>query len=167
MRKSVKRAVIAGTALAVVAGGATAAYAQWLANGSGKAHSKAGTAVALETVEATPTKLLYPGVTADSAITISNDNPYPVNVTTVSLAGSIAVSNASGECHNTGVYFGDFSESRISKGETFSVNFLVPANSDASFTLPKSVHMTGASQDGCQGASFSFPVSLQGASAAE
>ena len=40
----------------------------------------------------------------------------------------------------------------------------VPANSSATFTLAGVVHMSNASDNSCQGAVFTIPVSLAGAS---
>jgi hypothetical protein len=82
MRKSVKRAVVIGTTLAV-AGVAGAAWASWVASGDGTASAQAGTASELTTNVVTTDATLFPGVTGDSTISINNPNPYPVKVTSI------------------------------------------------------------------------------------
>jgi hypothetical protein len=55
---------------------------------------------------------------------------------------------------STGVTFTD------QHGQTLDVG----ANSSATFSLPNVVHMSNASDNACQGAVFTFPVSLVGGS---
>jgi hypothetical protein len=169
MRKTVKRAVVVGTALALTAGGATAAWAAWNATGNGNAHAKAGTAVALETAQVSTGATLYPGVTGDSVIKVVNKNPYPVQLNTVTWAPSDGVQADIAACNNTGVYFGDFSTNTIGSNGVLNVasrTLVVPAKGSAKFELPDSVRMINNSQDECQGASFSIKVALSGVSAA-
>ena len=167
MRKSVKRAVVIGTTLAV-AGVASAAWASWLANGDGAAYAKAGTAQVLTTNVVTTDATLYPGVTGDSVISINNPSPYPVEITTVTWNPSDGVQAtpvAGSTCNNTGVYFGDFSQNNIGSGGVLSnLHLDIDANSSAEFVLPKTVHMINNSEDGCQGATFSIKVHVTGES---
>src|SRR3954468_12831832 len=67
-------------------------YAAWTTNGSGSAYAKAGTASALSTVDvsASTTATLYPGVSGDVLIKVSNPNPFPVVVSGVALNGTSA-----------------------------------------------------------------------------
>jgi hypothetical protein len=129
------------------------AFAAWNAGGTGSGYAKATTAQALSTVAATTTAQLYPGGTADVEITIHNPNPYPVSVTSISGNGAITSDKGAACNASTGVTYTD-------RTGTFNV----AANADASFTLTGAVAMSNASDNACQGAVFTVPVSLTGAS---
>ncbi|WP_250001460.1 hypothetical protein [Actinoplanes sp. M2I2] len=168
MRKSVKRAVVIVSALAVT-GVASAAWASWLANGSGNAYAEAETAKALVISEASTTATLYPGATGDATIKIGNPNKYPVRVDTLQWTPADGVQVArvqpGSTCNNTGVYFGDFSAGPIgTNGLLSGLELDLGAGETKTFTLPKAVHMINNSEDGCQGAVFSIKVKATGAS---
>lgn len=168
MRKSVKRAVVIGTTLAV-AGVAGAAWASWVANGDGTASAKAGTAQELTTNVVTTDATLYPGVTGDSKISINNPNSYPVKVTSITWTPSdgVQATPVDGKsCNNTGVYFGDFSNDNNvgSNGVLSNLDLEIGKGTSAEFVLPDSVHMINNSEDGCQGATFSIKVHVTGVS---
>lgn len=138
----------------IVLVGATAAYAAWTTNGTGTASAKAGTASPLTTTAAAvTTNLLFPGGTGDVKITINNPNPYNVRITQVAGSGTITAAGGTGTCTTTGVTF-----------TTQTGTYDVSANSSATFTLAGAAAMSTASQDGCQGATFTIPVALTGAS---
>ena len=135
---------------------ASVAFAAWTATGSGSGYAEATSAQALTTVDvsASTTATLYPGATGDLLLRIANPNPYPVTVTDVAGSGAI-VSNSGAACTaSTGVTFTDQS------GLTLNV----PASGAATFTLSGSVAMSNASHTSCQGAIFTIPVTLSGAS---
>jgi hypothetical protein len=145
------------TGIFVVSAASTAglAFAAWNTTGSGNATARAVSAQVLTTVDATASTgaTLYPGATGDARLTINNPNPYAVRVT--SIAGNGAITSDKGAACNasTGVAF-------TSPTGTFDV----PAASAASFTLAGAVAMTNASDNACQGAVFTIPVTLTGAS---
>ena len=149
-----KAFIVAAAAVLVVAVGV--AYAAWTAGGSGSGYAKATTAQALSTldVSATTSATLYPGATGDLKLEIDNPNPYPVRITSVSGSGAITSDKGAACNASTGVTFSNQS------GLTLDV----PASSSASFTLSGSVAMSNASDNSCQGAVFTVPVSLSGAS---
>jgi hypothetical protein len=133
-------------------------YAAWTATGGGSGYARADTAEALTTVDvsATTSATLYPGADGDVSIEISNPNPYPVDVTgdgtiTADAGHSTCGSDAG---HPTGVTFTD------QTGQTISV----AANDSTQTTLTNAAHMSNASDDSCQGATFTIPVSLSGQS---
>jgi hypothetical protein len=154
-------AAVATTAALVVA---CIAVAAWLTSGSGSGYAKAGTAQALSTLDASASTsaTLYPGASGDVTLKVSNPNPFPVRVSGVSLNGTnadIAADAGHASCSPTGVSF-------TSPG---SVSLDVPAksggtNGSATATLSGAVSMSNASADGCQGATFTIPVTLSGAS---
>ena len=130
------------------------AVAAWLANGTGSGTAKAVTAGELTTVDASAssTASLYPGGTGGVTLRINNPNPYPVRVTAVAGSGAITASGGTGTCTTTGVSFVD------STGLTLDV----AANTATTFTLANAASMTNASDNGCQGAVFTIPVTLTG-----
>ena len=136
-------------------------YAAWTSAGNGTGVAKASTAQALTTVTATASAGLYPGATAALSLQVSNPNPYPVTVTDVTGNGTITADASHSTCgqdgtHPTGVTYTD----------QHNLSIAVPANGTASVSVSNSVHMSNASDNSCQGATFTIPVSLTGASAA-
>jgi hypothetical protein len=139
-------------------------FAAWLTSGSGSGYAKAGTSQGLSTLDASAstTATLYPGVSGDVTIRVSNPNPFPVRVTSVSLNGTnadIAPDSGHASCSPTGVSFTNQTGLSID----------VPAksggtNGTATATLTGAASMSNASADGCQGATFTIPVNLSGAS---
>jgi hypothetical protein len=134
-------------------------YAAWTTSGGGSGYAKADTAQALSTVDvsASTAATLYPGADGDVEIRITNPNPYPVEVTSVTANGAIAADPGHSTCgsdagHPTGVTFTDQTGQAIDVG----------ANASASTTLADAAHMSNASDDSCQGATFTIPVALSG-----
>lgn len=155
MKKSTRRGAIA-TFVLLVALGASVAFAAWTTNGTGDGSARATSAQALTTVDvsATTPATLYPGATGDLRLRINNPNPYPVRVTAVAGNGTIT-SDAGAACNaSTGVTFTN------QTGLTLDV----AANTASTFTLSGAVAMSNASHTSCQGAVFTVPVTLTGAS---
>jgi hypothetical protein len=156
MRKRVsKKLAVVTTMVAFASVGLV--YAAWTTNGSGSGYAKAGTAQALTTVDvsASTTATLYPGGPAgDVTIRISNPNSYPVTVTGVSGNGAITADAGHASCTTTGVTFTDKT----------GLSIAVPANGATTYTLTGAASMSNASVNGCQGATFTIPVTLSGAS---
>jgi hypothetical protein len=142
------------TVLALAAVGLV--YAAWTTNGSGSGYAKAGTAQALTTVDvsATTSASLYPGTSGDVKLQINNPNPYAVRVTAVSGNGTITADAGHSGCTTTGVSFANQS----------SLTIDIAANSSTTSTLTGAASMSNASLNACQGATFTIPVSLTGAS---
>jgi hypothetical protein len=154
MKISRKLSVGALFAGAMLAG--SIAFAAWTATGSGSGYAKATNAQALTTVDvsASTSATLYPGATGDVQLSIHNPNPYPVTVTDVVGSGAIDSDTTAACDSSTGVTFNDQS----------ALTLDVPAASDATFTLAGSVEMDNSSHTSCQGAVFTIPVTLTGAS---
>lgn len=157
--------VIALTVAAVAAlSTAGLVSAAWLANGSGSGYAKAGSSQALTTVDASAstTATLYPGVSGDVTVKVSNPNPFPVRVTGVSLNGtaaSITADAGHASCSPTGMSFTN------QTGLTIDVPAKAGAtNGSVTTTLSGAAAMSNASADGCQGATFTIPVNLTAAS---
>jgi hypothetical protein len=153
-----KRTFVSGTVAVLVLGVVGLVYAAWTTNGSGSGYAKAGSSQALTTVDvsASTSATLYPGVTGDVLLKINNPNPYPVKVTDVTGNGTITVDGAhAAGCVTTGVTFTNQTGKSIE----------VPAGTATQVTLTGAAKMSSASDNGCQGATFTIPVSLTGASA--
>lgn len=142
--------------LAIGAAGAlaaTAAFAAWTVGGGGTGTATATTAGNLTTSVATTTAALYPGITgADLYLTVNNPNPFPVTVTSVNANGAATADAGHPTCVTTGVTF-----------TTTAVSQVIPASSSSSFTVA-GVAMSNASDNGCQGATFTVPVTFTAAS---
>ena len=151
MLRPTKKFVVAGGVVAsMLASGV--AWAAWTADGTGNGYAKATTAQVLTTSTATASPQLYPGGSGDVKVTINNPNPYAVNVTSITGNGAITADLAG--CTTTGVSF---------TNKTGSWN--VAANGSSTVTLTGAASMSNASDNACQGAVFTIPVSLSGASA--
>ena len=150
------RRLTAGSLLFGILAVATVAYAAWTASGSGQGYAKAGTAQGLTTVDvsASTAATLYPGGTGNVLLRINNPNPYPVRVTSVSGNGTVTSDKGAACDTSTGVTFTN------QTGLTLDI----PATSAATFTLTGAVAMSNSSDNTCQGAVFTIPVSLSGAS---
>lgn len=137
--------------------GAGIAFAAWTANGTGSGTAKATSAQALSTeAVAITTGDLYPGATGDVKIKIVNPNPYNVTVTSIAGNGTITSDNGTCTTNGTGVAFTNQTGLSLS----------VPASSSATFTLADAASMSNASDNSCQGATFTIPVTITGASSA-
>jgi hypothetical protein len=151
-----KKVLIALATVAAVSVTAFAAAA-WLSGGSGAAYSTADTAKDLTTgdISATVKADLYPGASAAASIEIVNPNPYPIRITNVKGNGAVTPDSAhAAGCVTTGVSFADQSGLTID----------IPANGSTQAELAGAVSMTNASDNGCQGAKFTIPVTFTGGS---
>lgn len=150
-----KRLISAGITV-IVLGVVGLVYAAWTTSGSGSGYAKAQSAQALTTVDvsASTAATLYPGASGDVQIRVSNPNAYPVRVTGVTGNGAITADSGHPGCVTTGVSFAD------QTGLTLDVS----ANGTADRTFTGAASMSNASDNGCQGATFTIPVSLTGAS---
>src|SRR5262245_36677092 len=156
MKSKMTRRGALATLVLLIALGASVAFAAWTTNGNGDGSARATSSQALTTVDvsATTPATLYPGATGDLRLRINNPNPYPVRVTAVSGNGTIT-SDAGAACNaSTGVTFTNQTGLALD----------VAAGSAATFTLSGSVAMSNASHTSCQGAVFTVPVTLTGAS---
>lgn len=156
MQSTRKRRLVGGGITLVVLVAAGLAYAAWTASGTGSGYAKATTAEALTTVDASASAApeLYPGGQGDVVVRIANPNDYPVEVDDITGDGAITASGGIGTCDTTGVSFTDQTGQNID----------VPANDETEVTLNNAASMSNASENGCQGATFTIPVSLTGAS---
>ena len=133
------------------------AFAAWTANGSGSGSAQAGTSAALTTdAYATTADALIPGGSGDVTLKILNSNAFPVAVSAINANGAVTSNDAS--CTVSGVSFAN--QSAPTEGWT------VPANGHLNVKLADAASMSNASQNACQGDTFTIPVTILGQSAA-
>jgi hypothetical protein len=169
LRNTWKRPLIGGAIAVLVLGVVGLVYAAWTSTGSGSGYAKATSSQALTTVDvsASTTATLYPGADGDLLLKIHNPNPYPVQVTDVTGNGTITADASHSTCgsdgsHPTGVTYTNQTGLTINvpNASTDSGD----GNGNKQVTLSGSVHMSNSSDNSCQGATFTVPVSLSGAS---
>ncbi|WP_439660552.1 hypothetical protein ACSHWB_02980 [Lentzea sp. HUAS TT2] len=135
-RRYVRRGLIVFVVMTAALGSGVA-YAAWTSSGTGSATTKAGTALApVVAGGAVTTGLLYPGLSGDAVVTVSNPNPYPVTVTSIASTGT-------GTC---GVTF----------AERFPGTQLAAHSAPVAITF--SVTMAQNAPNNCQGVAIDVPV---------
>ncbi|MET3203660.1 hypothetical protein [Arthrobacter sp. UYEF13] len=162
--KKTSRRLAAKTAAATVTlclvTGVGGAYAYWVTVGAGSGAATNGT-MATVTVEAlvagdTPQTTLVPGGTADVAVRALNPNGHAVRVYAIRGNGAATADTSHPGCTTpgTGVTF-------VEPAAPLAPIITIPANSSVLITLPGAATMSTASLSGCQGATFSLPVTLE------
>jgi hypothetical protein len=154
--RRIPKSLVVLTITGITLGAAGVAFAAWNAKGTGNGYAKATTAHDLTTLAATTSAQLFPGATGDLFLTVKNDNPYPVRVTDVEGDGAITSDKGPACDASTGVSFADRHLQSLD----------IPANGSATFQLTGAVSMSNASDNSCQGATFTIPTRLTGGSAA-
>jgi hypothetical protein len=153
-----KLIISVAAAIAVIVN-AGAAWAYWSLRGEGQAVAVAGSAVELKLQgRSDDSRPLYPGGTADLTVTVTNQNAFPVKVTSVSPgAGKVTADSDHRDagCQNTGVLVAQ---------DVVAVSWEVPKNTIGVFTVPDGLRMTNNSDSACQGATFTIPVKATGVS---
>ena len=152
-----KRWFAAGVAFASLAAGAGIAYAAWSASGSGSGAARALTAQGLTVNAVTPgagAASLYPGGPAGWVyFSITNPNPYSVNITHLNWGTPTSTDTA--DCPNSNI--------SVDAGAPTTVNLTVPANgTSGAFQVFGVLDMSHSAPDGCQGVVFNVPVTVTG-----
>jgi len=144
-------------ALLLSAVAASAVIAAWVTNGSGPGYAKAQTAsnLTLSDASASTTADLYPGATGSVKLKVTSPNPFPVRITSVAKQASAITSDKGAACDaSTGVTFSDQTGLALD----------VAAGATTTVTLANAISMSNASDNSCQGALFTIPVNVTGAS---
>jgi hypothetical protein len=147
-RKLIVASVVLLAAIIAVGVGLSA----WSLGGSGNGAAKATTASNITLADATAftTADLYPGATGNLKLRATNPNPFPVRITAVSGNGTITSDKGAACDASTGVTFSN------QTGLTLDL----AGGATATLTVPNAVSMSNASDNSCQGAVFTVPVSL-------
>jgi hypothetical protein len=145
-----QKTAIAVVIAALIGGGVVAAL--WSANGSGSGTSKAVTAASVTVNAATGAADLYPGFTGgDVFFTLTNPNPYPVTFTSMT-PGAVTSSNPVG-CPAANVTVATASSLSLAVGA---------GATSGTLSISDVVTMVAGAPDGCQGATFTIPLTLSG-----
>lgn len=118
--------------------------------GSGYSKAKVASSLTLSDATASTTAQLYPGGTGDIWIKVTNPNPFAVTVTSVTGAGTITSDKGAACDAATGVTFTN----------TTGLTQAVGAGATVTFSLAGKVAMSNASDNSCQGAVFTVPITL-------
>jgi hypothetical protein len=147
---SLKTALALAALTVTVAGGMT--LGAWTVSGSGDAYAKATTASALTIGDASASTAaqLYPGGSGDVKVKVTNPNSFDVTVTGVTRTGTIASDKGAACNASTGVTF---------TNQT-GLTATVAAGQTETLTLTGAAGMSNASDNSCQGALFTIPVSV-------
>lgn len=146
-----KKIATVAVATTLVAGGGVA-WALWSASGTGSGAATALTAQSITVTAAAGPASLYPGATdGDVTFTLTNPNPYPVQMTAMT-PGAITSSNPACAVSN------------VSVAPATGLALDVGANSTSgTLTIPNVVSMAAAAPDACQGVTFTIALTLTGA----
>ena len=143
------KVILSVAAAAAVLVNAGAAWAYWTLNGGGTGVAVAGTAIELElTGKSDGSSPLYPGGTSHLTVTVTNQNDFPVKVTSIAPGdGAVTADSAhrAAGCRTTGV---------VVAQDVLAVSWEVPKNTIGVFTVPDGLRMTNSSDSACQGATL-------------
>jgi len=151
-----RAAVAAGAGVAMFVLGAGAAFAYFSSTGSGHGSARTGT---LQTVTVsalvggdTPSSTLLPGgPAADVVLRVNNPNAFAVTLVSVTGGpGAITGAGGTGTCTTTGVTFTNQNNLSVAIG----------ASGTTLVHLAGAASMSASSDAGCQGATFSIPVTI-------
>jgi hypothetical protein len=147
-----KRARLVPPAVAaVLLAGAGTAFGYFTSTGSGAASASTGSlTVSIAATTGTPGAPLQPGGTGDVTLQVHNPNSAPVTLVSVTGNGPVTASGGLGTCTTTGVSFADQA----------GLSITIPAGATQQIDLPGAASMDATSQNGCQGATFSIPVTV-------
>jgi hypothetical protein len=148
-----RKAAVVAVVLAVAGTVVGIGIAAWSVSGSGTGYAKASTASAVTLNDATASTSadLYPGASGAVKLKVSNPNPFPVRITAVAGNGAITSDKGAACDAATGVSFANQSSLTLD---------LTASESNHVFTLAGAVSMSNASDNTCQGAVFSVPVTV-------
>jgi hypothetical protein len=154
LKRISNRKIAVAAVILVAFGAAGIAIAAWTVSGTGTGYAKASTAsaITLNVASASTTADLYPGASGTVKLSASNPNPFPVRITAVSGNGTITSDKGAACNAATGVAF---------VNQTGLTLDLLANETDHVFTLVAgAVTMSNASDNSCQGAIFSIPVTV-------
>jgi hypothetical protein len=151
--RSIRGRLVAVLAVVGVLAVGGVAWAYFTSSGSGSGHASTGTmsTVTLNASAGTPSTPLYPGGTGDVSLEVNNPNSYAVRLVSVTGSGTISHDASHSACTTTGVTFTNQA----------GLSTAIPASAtNYPIHLSGAVAMGSSSSSGCQGATFSIPVTI-------
>ena len=150
MKNFTRRSTIAGVAtLALV--GTGIAFAAWTSTGTGSGTADATNAVNL-TVNVGNATGLYPTGSKTATFTVTNPNPYAVKLTGADAATNFGVDAGHSGCN----------VSSLSSAAQSLTDVIAAGATSSSHTV--TISMDNIANDFCQGANFTFDLTVHGAS---
>ncbi len=143
----------APTLCAVVGLASGAAYAYFTASGTGTGSASVGAVqtVTISSATVSPSTPLVPGGSGDVTLEVTNPDGAAVTlVSVVGTGGTVTADSGHPGCTTTGVTF--TSQTGLSA--------VIQPGTTAPIDLPGAASMSTASSPGCQGATFSIPVTI-------
>lgn len=151
------RSILTGAAIAAVLVNAGAVWAYWVITGSETGRTHAGTVVEMNLRgRSNLNKPLTPGSTGDLTVTVTNDNDFPIRITSVSPGtGNVVADDEHREngCVDPGV---------VVRSASVEVLWEVARNDVGAFIVPHGLAMATTSAPACAGAIFTVPVRVNG-----
>lgn len=136
--------VLAGVLVAAVAGGSAVAY--YTSSGHGSAPATAGTVSDITLSDGTPATALYPGRSADVAISVTNPNTIKVRIPSLELdSGGITVDGGHSGCDTSKLHY----TTQDGGGSGYEVS---PGTHP--LDLSNAIAMDADAASACQGATF-------------
>jgi hypothetical protein len=155
------RSILSAAAVTAVVVNAGAAWAYWRVTASETGSARAGSTVELALRGRSDlNRPLARGATGNLIVTLTNDNDFPIRITSVSPGPGNVV--ADGEHRDAGCLATGVSMTRAS----FVVSWYVAKNTIGAFTVPEGLTMAAAAGTACQGATFTVPLQVAGVSEA-
>jgi len=153
------RAILTAAAVAAIVVNAGAAWTYWKVTASQTGGARAGIAVKLTLRGRSDlSRPLRPGDTGNLTVTLTNDNDFPIRITSVRRGGGNVVADdehRDAGCLDTGV--------SLTK-DAFAVSWDVARNTIGAFTVPGGLRMTRETRAACAGATFTVPLLTSGVS---
>jgi hypothetical protein len=143
------RLAIVTAALIAAAACAGTSWAYFASRGTGTGNAVGATAQPVTLSPATPATGLYPGASADVALTVSNPNGGPVVIPSLALdtsqgSNGLGVDGGHNGCNLAALTF-----------TSTSGNWTIPAHASAfAIDLPGAISLSPSAADACQGATF-------------
>jgi hypothetical protein len=164
MRKITKRSAAIITAAVVAVGGAGAAWAVWGVSGVGNATASAGSVEPLgvgEVITLNPTAF-FPGSQHSVTFTVTNPNPFPVEITGISISDIDSGAADETNCPDNSVV------GLTGATPADEAALEIPANTTTpqTVTYNNAIRMIAAAANGCKTVPFTFKVNVQAGSAA-
>ncbi len=152
-----KLAIAAAITVAAAGAGTGVAFGVWTVPGAGNGSGAATVANGLTITASTPTgnaATLYPGGPAGAVyFQVANPNPFAVTIT--GLTWGTPISNITTACPSSNI--------SLDPNAPTTVSISIPANATAgtAYQINGVLDLAHAAPNGCQGASFNIPVTVQ------
>jgi hypothetical protein len=148
-----RKKLVAIPCLVAVAVATGVAFAAWTSSGSGSGTAQSTTSINSVIAPGASAADLYPGATQSVTVTVSNPNPYPLLVNSIS-AGSSALVNTT--CAAGTVTSDARPTDATGLLQSDGTTKAIAAGGSGTYTL--TTHMAASAVDACKAQTFSLPL---------